>query len=224
MNIRFLLGLILSVLSLNILYAKGGITASIAHEIFMNQNRERYLETWLWIDGNSLSYKNVAGGEQAAVELIISISQNEEVVLYDKLELQSALHAQGETQRRHLFNLRRFALDNGMYQLDIYLKDLNVKNAKHLQYTDSIEVFFSDNQVSMSPVLFLERFKMLTAPSSTSRGLLEFQPNPGFYFGQGMDTLRFYTEIYGADLALGEETPYVTRYFLRKPDEKKQVR
>jgi GWxTD domain-containing protein len=216
MIIRFLLSLVLSAFSLNMLSAKGGITASIAHEVFMSQNRERYLETWLWIDGNSLTYKNVAGGEQASVELIISISQADEIITYDKIELQSSLHTVGSTKRNHLFNLRRFALEKGSYQLDIYLKDMHLKNAKHLHYTDSVEVLFTENQIGISSVLFLEHFKILQEPSATSRGLLDFHPNPGFYFGQGMDTLRFYTEIYSADLVFGSESPYVSRYFLRR--------
>jgi len=224
MRFYFHLCVLVSFLTLGGLNAKGGITASIAHEVFMSQSRERYLETWLWIDGKTITYKQSgSNGEQGAVELIISISQGDEVVSYDKIELQSSVYEQGSSTRGHLFNLRRFALDNGSYQLDIYLKDLYARNAKHLHYTDSIEVYFPDNQTSISPVLFLENISMLSEPSATSRGLLDFQPYPGFYFGQGMDTLRFYTEIYGTDLVFGEEAVYVTRYFIRKLGEEDPI-
>jgi GWxTD domain-containing protein len=178
---------------------------------FKTGNAQNMVELYCSVNGNSVVYKKVPGGFQASVALEVQFSDSVGIKHADKLMLKSPLVVD-TAKAKPAFNLqRRIFLKNGKYQFAAKMQDVNagmpvsniemplslVSPADALQFSD-IQLLESYEKTSEKNEYTKSGFKLLSYVSN--------------FYPKGMDALKFYSEIYNAEKALGKDKPMVVIY------------
>jgi len=185
------------------------INAFVELKKFNTADNKPFVELQLMLPGKSLSFvENETGKYQAAVEVLILIKQNEEIAAYDKYVLNSDTLAADEYV--NLLDVKRFALDQGNYSLEISFTDINQpEKKKEIQHT--FDVDFPKNEISLSDITLAEKIEKQAEENVFSKSGYEVIPNAINFFSGNHKELGFYTEVYGTDKAIKEDA-YMISY------------
>lgn len=209
----FLLVLFMSGLLVN---TSSAIDVSITSATFKGKTNN-YIELYFYIVGNTVHYKTIDNQPQASVETLILFKQNNEIVKYDKYILNSPKAVLDSSFNAPNFtDLKRYALENGTYQVEIAMKDLhhpeNVKN-----YEATITMGYSDEKVLLSDIQPVKAFRK--AEESESNIYIKngyyFESQPFGFYPRIQDRLFFYAEVYNTKAVLNDD--YFVRYYIQ-PD------
>jgi GWxTD domain-containing protein len=199
------------------LRVQNGMSVTLMHEPFLSADNQPYLETWIWINANTLTYLPKSTHElEARVEISVSVSQKGNIVNYKKFQLSSVLSESIDKSAAYVFDQVRLALPMGGYSMDVYIKDLNDTSARHVHYEDTVFVSFPTDQMSVSPLVFVAEARQADAGNPNSRGGLVLEPFPSVYFSGQENRLRFLTEVYGSKWGVGDSGSVVFLYSVRK--------
>lgn len=163
--------------------------------VFENPEGESYIETYLSVPVSSL--KCVAQDEHylTQADVVISFLQNEQVIAFDKYQLQSPQIADTNATNFSLLDLKRFKLPSGDYVLDIKVSDPNF-SMYPAHFTENVNVPLVSSSSGISDILLLESFKESTADNQFQRNGFEMVPYVLNYYPNEFAQLKFYSEIY----------------------------
>ena len=149
MNIKKAISLF--ILGLFLVKANAQITAYFSKCAFNTPDGKPFMETYISVLGNSVSFKKNAGGKyQGVVEVGILFSQNGVIKASKKYNLMSP--EQKDTLNRPPFiDQQRFLLDTGAYEMEIMIMDKNI-NGKKFSMKEMMKVDFSPSKVNISDV------------------------------------------------------------------------
>ena len=139
--------LFLAVLSFVYLSANAQVSAYLSHCAFSTPNNKSYIETYLSVFGNSVSFKkNAKGKYQGLVEVGILFTQNGQIKGSKKYTLLSP--EQNDTlSRPNFIDQQRFFLDTGAYDLEWMVADKN-KNGKVFSAKENVTVSFPSGKIN----------------------------------------------------------------------------
>lgn len=182
-----------------------GITARIAYDIFQDSTAGSVLECRLLVQGSSLTFsRDNDSKEKARVETTIIFTQHDKVVAYDKYEMQS------DKKGFDLFDIRRFALPDGDYLLEVMLQDLNNEKSRTVHYADSIHVQYIKDEIVVGPVILYDETQ---DPSSRQQ-----QYRQSLTYSEETSKIRFYCPVYNSSRAWGLGAKMAVRYSIRNAD------
>ena len=194
-NLLFLL------LLLGLSFQLKAIDASVSYATFKSP-RQNYVEVYLYISGRSVSFEALADSlSQAQVEVIILFKQNGTIIKGDKYALTSPL----VEQPIDFVDLKRYALENGTYEMAVAIHDLKKEdNSKEFQTEFIID--YSSEGVQQSSLQLLSAFQRATEEENIFvKNGIQMQPLPFNFYGRHASSLIFYNEIYNTDQAVGED-------------------
>jgi hypothetical protein len=125
-------------------------------KVFFTAQKNPYVEVQLQFDAASLRYKSEQKGLQAELAVDISIEQNGKKVIGDAYRLLSPIFR--DSMIEDFFEIRRFALNKGKYELKIKLWDLNSTESS-IEGTSSFEVNPVPSELMISPIQICEYIK-----------------------------------------------------------------
>lgn len=187
--------------------AERHLSAIFSYAIFDDTEGSPYVETYLSFDGNSLNYSLLDNGRaQATIDILLTVRRGDSVVHMKKYNLNSPAsqlpEGSGweECDMPSFLDLQRFALPNGIYTMELSLKDRLSKGGP-LEVSEQLLIDF-DGTPRISSVQPMAGATKTTSPNILSRGGLDMTPYVSDFYPEQVQSLNFYTEIYHLDKEL----------------------
>ncbi len=177
---------------------KAQTQALFDYRVYPTEKDSAIIDLYLNFIGPSLSTKterdSLFYGE---VDLMILVKQNEAIVQYAKKVLKSPLQLDGTLY--DFFDLQRFKLASGEYEIEIEFNDHNITGSTpaNLKTPITIEQYLPDS-ISISKPLTLGSFSQAAQITPLTRSGFNLFPYLSDYFPKEISKLLFYTEIYNS--------------------------
>lgn len=188
--------------------AARALDAGVAWAVYTT-GQTAYLEVNIEIAPGAVTFRAVDSTRlKASVETLILVKQGENIVDFEKYLLNSPITEKPET----LLDVKRFALPNGDYTLEITFVDANDAENK-----DDFRAPFSVNigeAVHLSELQLLRSFRPDGSENPFVKNGYFLEPLPFNWYPPSAKTLAFYVEIYNTDKRLTE--PYTVRSILEQ--------
>ncbi|NDF61011.1 MAG: GWxTD domain-containing protein, partial [Crocinitomicaceae bacterium] len=162
-------------------------------KVFFTAQKNPYVEVQLQFEAASLKYKSVQQGLQAELALDIAILQNGNKITGDAYRLMSPIFR--DSMIEDFFEIRRFALAKGKYELKIKLWDLN-SSENSIEGSSTFEVQSLGSHVMLSPIQICEYIKKSDEETVFNRSGYFMLPRLVNYFPSQNRFLPVYLEIY----------------------------
>lgn len=196
------------------------INVSVTHATFKGEP-QNYIELYLYVIAESVHYKTVQPQQVAAtVETIVIFRQNDTIKKFDKYRLQSPLITKDTMlQLVDFTDLKRYALPNGQYEMEVRVTDVNNPNndAKYI-YKKVIDINYDNKQVAISDFQLIDGYEAVkdSALLPYSKNGLMLATHPFQYYPARSKRVMFYIELYNTHLM---SSRYYIRYFIRVSDD-----
>ncbi len=188
----------------------------VDYAIFQNPEGESYVETYLLIPSDGVTFaKNASDKYQASVEVTLLFKQGEKIAAFDKYLLSSKEVENDSTAIDfNLIDLKRMPLDAGDYTLEIDFKDMNKETAP-VHYESKVTIAPTADELIVSDIVFVDTYQETESDNIYSKMGYDLIPNVARYYPPKTEKLTFYSEIYNADKAL-EDDAFLTIYAVKK--------
>ncbi|WP_417591990.1 GWxTD domain-containing protein [Owenweeksia hongkongensis] len=215
---RFKSPVFLTLLFCTIQLSAKNIGIDISYAQFMNEKDEGYLEIYFALAGNSIDFvKNNGGKYRGGVEITAAIKQDSAFITADKFLLQSPELSDTINFAEAYINQVRFPLEKGKYILVLDIKDINdPEETYHFEQEFTLEL--GDAEPTTSDLLFLDTYTPAKEGSVFAKSGYDLVPmvsSGSYYFNEAVSTLSFYVELYNTKDVLGENEPYILKYYLK---------
>lgn len=188
--------------------------ALFSHATFLMAGKTPYLETYLMVRGNSIVYKkNDAGKFQGAIEVLLTVVEDEKLRYIDKYNLLSPESSDSGNVAFNFIDQQRIPLSNGKYTLAISIRDINALSDT-IKASESIVISMPKDSVCLSDLQMIDSYKKTVTPSNISKGGYDLIPHISELYGQQDNSLTFYTEIYHSLSILGESEKFLVTAFI----------
>lgn len=167
--------------------------AYLDHKVFYEPSIGNYVEVHLQFIGHSLKYVGVPGGLQGEVAIQLILRSGETVAASDAYRLQSPLMRDSIVE--DFYDLRRFAVKPGIYELEISLQDLN-STAPAMAGKQVIEVKDLSSAISISDVQISEVMTPTDSLTTFAKSGYEMIPRISNYYTTEANSLPVYFELY----------------------------
>jgi len=178
-------------------FSSQALDASISYSTFKSP-QQNYVEVYLYLVGKTINYIPMADTtfSQAGVEVVILFKQKGEIVKFDKYNLKSPI----STNMEDFVDLKRFALDNGDYELEVSIQDIDdEENAVHYKGNFKMDYPSLPTQLEQSDIQLLASVKPSTEDHILVKNGYFLEPLPYNYYNRNSTQLIFYNEIYETD-------------------------
>lgn len=195
--------------------AFAGLSAFFDHKIFLIPGDSPYVETLLEINGEGLTYRANEAGDLvgASVEVTIIIRQGSAVIDFEKFALNSPLWP-ADSQKDSFMDIRRFKLANGQYTFDIKLSDLFDPSGESVELSQDFSIDVLPELPFISDVLLIKAYSKTETPGELTRSGFDILPYVDNFFPAVITQLAFYTELYNANKAFGDDQKFITTYYV----------
>ncbi len=194
---RYILILTVLLISASTAFSGNGrLGAYLSHATFNIPGEGPYLETYLEIIGNTIEYRqNGDGMFQGSVQVTMIVRKDTSIVDFRKFELKSPLMEDTTSITLNFIDQQRFMLENGHYELDLSIADLN-RNGTPVVVSYPFSIDFPDNSISISGVQLIGSFTKTTTENVLSKSGYDFVPFADNFYPAGKDKITFYAEVY----------------------------
>lgn len=217
---NILLSLLL-LLTFNVSFAFSPV---VNYAVFSTPDQKSYVETYLLVPGTDVKFVAVDDGQfQATIEVTVLFKQGEKIVQFDKYLLHSPTIENLETIDFNLTDLKRNALEDGTYTLDILFRDTN-QIEKEARYSKQINVGIEKDKLEISDIMLIDRHEKTQTSEGTiyTKNGFNLYPNVLNYYGNELDRLSFYAEIYNSEKAL-EDSDFLVVYSIRLSNNNQKI-
>lgn len=186
---------LLSILTAFTLQFSYAININIDHNTFRN-SQESYVELSMYISGSSLTPIVMPDSNvYAAIEVLYIFKQGENIIQFDKFRLNSP----SGKRLSNFVDLKRYALPNGDYQLEVSVTDTqNEKNT----YTSSfpIHINYNTDDLAISDIALLASVAAVENKGNPFEKMgMILEPLPHAFYNRNYDVIPFYCEIYNSN-------------------------
>jgi GWxTD domain-containing protein len=169
------------------------LKAYLDHKVFYEPTIGNYVEIQIQFIGYSLKYKPVSDGLQGEIAIQLTLKIKDSVVAQDAYRLQSPFMRDSIIE--DFFDLKRFVVTPGNYDLEISLQDLNATSPA-LAGKQQIEVPDLSNKIALSDIQISEVMTKTDSITLFTKSGYEMIPRISNYFTTEANTLPIYFEIY----------------------------
>ncbi len=185
-----------------------------------NSPQGPYIETYISVLGRSAEFsKNANNKFQAELEITMIFKTEGKIVNVNKYNLLSPEINDTSQAKPNFIDLQRISLDNGTYDFEITIKDLNTAN-EPLMIIDKLEINFSDKEVQISGIEFIENISETKEINPLSKNGIDILPYVSNFFPKNSSKISFYAEIYNTDKIISSE--FILKYYI-ETYEKSQI-
>ncbi|MEM8906970.1 MAG: GWxTD domain-containing protein [Bacteroidota bacterium] len=182
---------------------------SVTHNTFKGPNYN-FVELHLFVLGTSVQYQALEADQlQAGLEILLLIKQDTSIIQYDKYQLSSPISA----IEANFMDIKRYALPNGTYQLEVIVKDVN-DPANEKTHRSTIVMDYGADALALSDIQLLGAFQEDQSNNPMAKSGFLMENLPFNFYTKKADRLMFYVEIYNSDRFIQDQ--YLIRYFIER--------
>lgn len=163
---------------------------------------QSYAELQFHFVGKTMRFKmqNDTLHWQASANITILFKQGEKIVQFDKYQLNGPILSTPQ----NFFDLKRYALAQGAYSVEITIEDVwNVANKKNI--TLPLIIDFDKTKIQQSDIQLIKTFSKDTSNSPLAKNGYIMQGLPFDFCDKNMERLIVYNEVYNSQNILKED-------------------
>jgi len=164
---------------------------------------QSYLEVHLFVLGSSVDFMPVTSDsiqKQAKLEVLMLLRKDTNIVGFEKYMLNSP-----EVEYPVNFvDLKRFGVDNGEYELEVQVKDVNQSKTPVI-VKEKVMVNFTSDSLNISDIQLIASMRKDSSGGMLSKGGFILETLPYQFYSKETDKIYFYTELYDTDKYIGED-------------------
>ena len=184
---------------------------------YLPESSQPYVETYLSFNAWSLNLvQDESGQYRATVEVTIVVSKGDTVAYVKKYDLHSPYTSDPKSDNFTFFDLQRFALGNGIYDLHLTLRDKASDQSPYV-FNDKLLVFFQTNAPSMSNIQLMASATPTETTNMLSRNGYDMVPYINDFIPSSITELHPYIEVYNLDKELGTR-PYSVYFSIEQKE------
>ena len=193
--------------------AQAQMQALFGYSVFYLADRQQpYVETYLQFDAWTMQFAEVAPGNyRADAEITLVLRQQDSVCYYKKYDLASPTVRDLEHMDFSFLDVQRFSVANGIYNLDITLRDKG-SDAQEAALSEKLVVSYDNRHPSLSSLQLMASVKPTVKENILSRGGYDMEPYVSDFVPERINNLDFYYEIYNIDKEVGKEAVLTIAY------------
>lgn len=181
-----------------------------------------YVEAYFAIDASTLTFVPNDGQWQAGAEITVLFSQDGKVVNFDKFNLFSEIIEDTSKSNFNVLAMRRVALNNGTYEVEVAISDINRPSRKVTYPSEQMTIDYKPTEIGISDIRLVKSIEEEEEGSVFNKNGLHLFPYLVNYYPTSLAKLNFYSEIYNLDEAFLDEDILVT-YGIYEPGGDKPV-
>lgn len=170
-----------------------GMDISVSYATFKGDKSD-YVEVYLYAVGSTLTQMPINDKFQSNIEVTILFKQGEEILQYDKYQLNSPM----ASDTTDFIDLKRYGLTPGKYKMEVIVVDQNDTENEGTFSSDEFSIDYTGNKVKMSDIQLLVSCKPSKENSPFVKNGFFLEPTPFNFYNKNLNTLFFYTEIYNS--------------------------
>lgn len=171
--------------------------ASITYASFKTPT-QNYVEFYLHVVGKTVEFQPITAGDstqlQANVQFVLVIKQGDKIIKADKFNLNSPV----VERPKDFVDLKRYALPNGDYELEVQLTD-NQSNKKEKTFAIPFSIDFKEAGIQQSDIQLLANFERAETEGLLVKNGVYMEPLPFNFYGKRASNLYFYNEVYNTN-------------------------
>jgi len=178
------------------------INVSVTTQMFKAGGQD-YIELYSRIISNSVQYNIIDSTSQTAQSNIVYsviLSSNDQIFIAEKYKLNSPI----SIENGDYFDMKRFSLDQGTYELKLEYVDLN-NLTDTLSYSEAIVVDALSQDMAHSDVLLMADLKSTSGAYSFEKAGFYYEPLCFDLIGTDDNALFMYLELYNYESYLNED-------------------
>ncbi|MFZ2901268.1 MAG: GWxTD domain-containing protein [Saprospiraceae bacterium] len=188
-----------------------GLDASVSYATFKAENIQ-YVEVNLYVVGATVAFVPVDSLQsQAAVEVLILFKKGEDIVRFDKFQLNSPL----VSRSKDFIDLKRYSLEAGEYTIEVTFNDIN-QEGNTRSFSDRFVLDYDREGVLQSDIQLLSSFEASQEEGPFVKNGFHMEQLPFNFYGKNAEKLIFYNEIYQTDAAIGDD--FMVSYLIDRAD------
>jgi len=186
--------------------------AYLSYATFNTPDNQPYIETYLTIQNNSIKQTlQTNGNYNGKLNIQVIFRRNDTIMNYGKYELTGPEIEDTLENALTFVDVHRYALPNGVYDLELTLDDMN-DTVKPVASRTTFLMNFPQDSTSISDIEFVKSFEKKEGAGVLDKNGYEIVPYVFNSFTQEEKELKFYTEIYHADREVGNGAYVVYEY------------
>lgn len=188
------------------MHISASVNAVLDYAAFKHPTTGPYIEIYLHINGGSIIYDSIGPGQfQAKMQIgyLIKKTGTDTTVNFTKFELKSPSYSPNDIAQ-DLVDIKRLAVPNGDYDLEIIIDDLNSADSATV-VESPLSIHFSENSIQFSQIQLANHISASENKGDFIKHGIEIRPNPSAYYPKTMDQLSFYVELYNTEKILGKD-------------------
>jgi len=199
------------------------LSALFGYSVFyLPESNQPYVETYLRFDAWSLAFAQEDQDRyRATVEVTLVARRGDTVAYVKKYDLHSPYTSSQNATNFTFFDLQRFGLANGIYDLELTLRDKGTDN-EPVVMNDKIIVFYPQGAASMSNIQLMESATPTTAQNMLSRNGYDMVPYVDDFIPAEITELHPYFEIYNLASEIGGN-PYEVNVYLEQKENGRRI-
>lgn len=168
------------------------IDVSVTYATFL-QEKQPYIEIYLNISGKTVGFRGMPDSTrlQASIEVLLMFKQGDKIIQFDKYNLQSPIMS----KPKDFFDIKRYALPNGDYQLEAQITDLT-QPLKPTILSSDVKVLFENDKIQQSDIQLLKSITKDSLNHPYVKNGVLMEPLAGLFYDKNTSTIFFYNEIY----------------------------
>ena len=177
------------------------LDVSVSTAIF-DTEEQSYVELQFHFVGKTMRFKMKEDTLhwQASANITILFKQGEKIVQFDKYQLNGPV----SSKPQNFFDLKRYALSQGDYNVEITIEDVwNAANKKNISLP--LAIHFDKNTLQQSDIQLIKKFEKDTANSPLAKNGYIMQGLPFEFCDKNTERLIVYNEVYNSKKVLNED-------------------
>ena len=193
--------------------------AVFGYSTFYVQSQDRpYVETYLQFDAWTMQFQPIAGGTYGAtVEVTVVARQQDSVFFVKKYNLASPTVQSLDDLDFSFIDVQRFSLPNGVYNIDLTLRDLG-SDAAPAQVSEKVMINYDRKHPALSSLQPMAEVRPTVGSGTVlSRNGYDMEPYVSDFYPQQVEQLAYYCEVYNIDQELGRK-PFVAIAYIEQQE------
>ncbi|MCK5847491.1 MAG: GWxTD domain-containing protein [Bacteroidales bacterium] len=207
-----ILFLLLVISSISTVVLSQNVKAYLGYNEFYSPKDGQYLQAYVNIQGESLTWNKEKSKYSSRVELTVVFKSDTTVVAFSKDIIISEVNDSSEMNQIFM-HTNNYLLENGNYNIDIKIDDLN-DTSKAIFSTSEFIINNPIDSVYSSSIEVFSKIEKTNDIGLNVKGGYRLTPFIYRYFGEQDSVLQFYSEIYNTENKWGKDDAFLITYYL----------
>ena len=181
-----------------------------SHCVFYSEENGTYVESYVLIPGNTVTFAKQDDGTFAgAAEITLIYKKGEDITAYDKYILESPSRTDTSEIDFNLVDVRRFPLSRGLYTVSGEIVDANNSSNK-TSFNTQVNVDHNSAGVAISGIQLIDEVREGEDHPTFAKNGYTLVPYVLNYLPSAVDVMQFYLEVYNVAEMVSDENFLLT--------------